>query len=154
MLHTLKGGPAELEAAGAGVGFRRGLEETDVAEDIQVEDIMSVDDGATERALQQTILQAFIYSYETTNERFNDTGPTGITGPTTHLPQVAHAPVESGGAGGVVYGGGAGAGTPGIAGGTMPLLGTLKQFWCFSYSQSFLSDTTFTHSLIQLASQG
>jgi hypothetical protein len=128
--------------------------ELGAAEDLQSGSSIDATANVTERKLQQTSVQAFINSYEGAGGRFTDAPPMGISGPTTHLPQVAHAPVESGGAGGVVYGGGAGAGTPGIAGGTMPLLGTLKQFWCFSYSQCFLPDPTFTLSSVQPASQG
>lgn len=112
-LTPLKGGPS-------GVGFRRALEEIEAAENIQVEDAISLSTG-TERERQQTSVQAFINSYAS-GTGFNDTTQTGITGPTTRLPQVASAPVESGGAGGVVFGGGAGAGAPGIAGGTLPIL--------------------------------
>lgn len=118
------------------------LEELGAAADNQPDSSVDATANATERELQQTSVQAFINSYGS-GGRFNDTTQTGITGrvPGGHiLPQVAHAPVETGGSGGVVFGGGAGAGTPGIAGGTMPILGTLRrtQYWWFKCSINLL----------------
>ena len=136
--HTLTGGPSGLGLSG--VGFRRAsedmeeaaediqvLEEVGAAVDLQPDSSMDTTANATERELQQTSVQAFINSYQGPGGRFNDTGPTGITGaiPGGHTqPQVAHSPVVTGGSGGVVFGGGAQAGAPGIAGGTFPTLGT------------------------------
>lgn len=91
------------------------------AEDHQPDGTMDATTDAIVRELQQTSVQAFINNYQS-GTRFEDPGATGITGPTTHLPQVAHSPV-TGGTGGVVFGGGAQSGTPGIAGGTFPTLG-------------------------------
>lgn len=80
-----------------------------------------MDAGATstERGLQQTNIQSFMDSYQ----NLNDTTPTGVTGPVTHRPQnqpqVAPS-LNAGGGPGVVFGGGAQSGAPGIAG-TAPL---------------------------------
>lgn len=93
------------------------------AEYAQDDTTMHAKPAGIERELQQTTLQAFINSYEIGN-RFNDTGPTGITGPITRQPQIANTP-GSGGGTGIIFGGGSQAGAPGIAGGTLPLLGTL-----------------------------
>ena len=120
--YTLEGGPSGFEAGGAGVGSRRALEETEAAKDIPVKDTKSINNGTTERELQQTTLLAFINSYEV-GTRFNDTPPMGITGPTVHQPQIAHSPAVGGGPG-VVFGGGAQPGAPGIAGGNLAGLGT------------------------------
>jgi len=122
----LKGGPSGFEAGGAGIGSRRALGETEAAKDIPVKDTKSINNGTTERELQQTTLQAFINSYEV-GTRFNDTTPTGVTGPVTrqpqNQPQIAHSPGVGGGPG-VVFGGGAQPGAPGIAGEILPGLGT------------------------------
>jgi len=133
LLHTLTGGPSGLGLSG--VGFRRvlegmeeaaediqALEEVGAAVDLQPDSSMDTTANATERELQQTSIQSFINSYQSGN-RFNDTGPTGITGPTTRQPQIAHSPVVGGGPG-VVFGGGAQPGAPGIAGGNLAGLGT------------------------------
>ena len=119
------------------MGFRRALEgvlavenvlplgELRAADDTRPNDLIGTNAGTAERELQQTSVQAFINSYQS-GTRFNDTGPQGISGPVPggqSLPQVAHSPVVSGGPGGIVFGGGAQAGAPGIEGGTFPTLG-------------------------------
>jgi len=76
------------------------------------------------RELQQTSVQAYMNDNQS-GTRLEGLGTTGITGPTTHLPQIAHSPV-TGGTGGVLFGGGAQSGTPGVAGGTFPNPGTFE----------------------------
>lgn len=112
-----------MEAGGAGTGSRRALEEMEAAEDSHAEGSLNTNANTIERELQQTTLQAFINSYEV-GTRFNDTPPMGITGPTTHQPQIAHSAGAVGGGPGIVFGGGSQPGSPGIAGGILPGLGT------------------------------
>lgn len=90
-------------------------------------------DGAntviTERELQQTNVQSFLDSHET-GTSFNDSTPTGITGPVTRAqPQIAESP-NFGGGPGIVFGGGAQPGAPGIAGSSLPILGRSKHNRC------------------------
>ena len=88
--------------------------------------MMDTDVTTTGRGLQQTNIQSFIDSYQN-GSTGNDTTPTGVTGPVTHQPQnqpqVATSPNVGGGPG-VVFGGGAQPGAPGIAGTTPLTLGT------------------------------
>lgn len=82
-----------------------------------------MDAGATstERGMQQTNIQSFIET------NFNDTTPTGVTGSVTHQlqiqAQIATSPNVSGGPG-VVFGGGAQPGAPGIASTALHTIGT------------------------------
>ena len=79
------------------------------------------DGNNTSRELQQTSVQSFTSTYQS-GSYFNDTAYIGITG-IGQQPQNADNPVNAGQ--GVVFGGGAALGSPGIAGGgTIPTLGT------------------------------
>jgi len=99
--------------------------------ELRTGNMMDTNVTTTGRGLQQTSIQSFIDSYQS-GTRFNDTTPTGVTGPVTrqpqNQPQIATSPNVGGGPG-VVFGGGAQPGAPGIAGTTPLTLGTY-QFLC------------------------
>jgi len=110
----------------------RGLQQTNIQSFIgsyqngSTGNMMDTNVTTTGRGLQQTNIQSFIDSYQS-GTRFNDTTPTGVTGPVTrhpqNQPQIATSPNVGGGPG-VVFGGGAQPGAPGIAGTTPLTLGT------------------------------